>query len=398
MRSTLGELKEAQKDYEQALSIQKQLVADFPSRPEFRQALAMSHHNRGVLLSATGRLPGAEKDYDQALAIYQQLVADFPARPEFRQDLANSYLNRGNLLRETDRLKEAEKDYDQALSIQKQLAADFLARPEFRRQLAKSHFNRGLLLHDTGRLKEAEKDYDQALSIQKQLAADFPARPEFRQLLAIYHNSRGILLSATGRLREAEEDYDQALGILKQMAADFPSQPDRHYDLAHTCVNLANLHVRQGNFTAANRLLQEGRPHHLAALKANPGNPECRRIYRAHLNALTTVHAGLLEQEEAVRTAETCRDLGWDAPVETYDAACGLSLCVSIVAKHDKLDDKRRKEAAQFYGDAAMKLLRDAVRKGYKDVPNMKKDTDLDPLRQREDFQKLMAGLEGKGK
>jgi hypothetical protein len=52
----------------------------------------------------------------------------------------------------------------------------------------------------------------------------------------------------------------------------------------------------------------------------------------------------------------------------------------------------------QFYGDAAMKLLRDAVGNGYKDVAHMKKDTDLAPLRQREDFRKLVAELEEKGK
>jgi hypothetical protein len=68
------------------------------------------------------------------------------------------------------------------------------------------------------------------------------------------------------------------------------------------------------------------------------------------------------------------------------------------VAKHDKLDDGQRKEAARFYGNAAMELLRDAVSKGYKDVAHMKKNTDLDPLRRREGFQKLVAELEGKGK
>ena len=40
MRRSLGEHKEAEKDLDQALSIRKQLVADFPSRPEFRQELA----------------------------------------------------------------------------------------------------------------------------------------------------------------------------------------------------------------------------------------------------------------------------------------------------------------------------------------------------------------------
>jgi hypothetical protein len=95
---------------------------------------------------------------------------------------------------------------------------------------------------------------------------------------------------------------------------------------------------------------------------------------------------------------ETCRDLGWNKPLDTFNAARGLSQCIASVAQHAKLDDKQRHAATQFYGDAAMKLLRDAVSKGYKDVAGMKQDTDLDPLRQREDFKKLVAELEGKGK
>src|SRR5262249_42607705 len=148
----------------------------------------------------------------------------------------------------------------------------------------------------------------------------------------------------------------------------------------------------------AKRLLLEGRPHHLAALKANPRHPTYRQFYRNHLYALTRVHAALLEPQDAVRTAETRRDLGWNAPSDAYDAACLLSLCVPIVATHDKLDDSRREEAARFYGDAGMKLLREAVSKGYKDVMRTKKDPLLGPLRQREDFWKLVAELEGKGK
>jgi len=247
-------------------------------------------------------------------------------------------------------------------------------------------------------MPEAEKEYDQALSIRKQLVADFPTRPEYRQELAGSHNSRGGLLYTTGRLPEAEKDYDQALSIYKKLAADFPNQPDLRGGLANTCGNMALLHKQQGDWAAAKRLLLEGRPHHLAALKANPRHPTYRQSYHNHLSVLTQVHAGLLAQEDAVRTAETRRDLGWDAPADAYDAACFLSLCVPIVAKHDKLDDKQRKEAVQFYGDAAMKLLREAVSKGYKDVAHMKKDTDLDPLRQRDDFQKLVAELEAKAK
>jgi tetratricopeptide (TPR) repeat protein len=84
----MGRLKEADKDFDQALSIHKQLAADFPSRPEFRHNLVRSHIGRGDLLCATGRLQEAEQDYDDAVSFQKQLLADFPSRPEFRQDLA----------------------------------------------------------------------------------------------------------------------------------------------------------------------------------------------------------------------------------------------------------------------------------------------------------------------
>jgi hypothetical protein len=38
------------------------------------------------------------------------------------------------------------------------------------------------------------------------------------------------------------------------------------------------------------------------------------------------------------------------------------------------------KAAVQFYGDEAMKLLRDAVAKGFKDAARMKKDCALDVI------------------
>jgi tetratricopeptide (TPR) repeat protein len=261
-----------------------------------------------------------------------------------------------------------------------------------------SHNSRGNLLYFIKRLQEAEKDFAQAVSIQTQLSTDFPSRHEFRRELRNCHSNRGFVLYAMGRPMAAEKDYERALSIGKQLVAEIPNQPDVRNELAGTYVNLANLHKHQGNWAAAKRLLLEGRPYHLAALKANPRNPASRKFYRNHLSVLTEVHAGLLAQEDAVRTAETCRDLGWNPPADAYDAAGFLSRCIPIVAKHAKLDDKQRKKAAQFYSDAAMKLLREAVSKGFKDLALMKQDTDLAPLRQREDFKKLVAELEAKGK
>ncbi len=396
--SDTGRFKAAEQDYEQALSISERLAAEFPSRPEFRHHLAADHINRGLLRKKTGRPKEAEQDYDRALSIFKELGAEFASRPEVRQHLANGHTNRGMLLRDAGRPKEAEQDYNQALSIRKQLADDFPSQPDFRRDVARDHLELGILLYMTGRLNEAEKEFDQAVRILKQLAAEFPSRPEFRGGLAMSYTRRGALLNDTGRLKEAEQDYGQALSINKQLAADSPNQPDLRNELAATYVNLAALHQVQEDLVAAKQLLLEARPHHLAALKASPRNSIYRQFYGINLTNLTGIYAGLLEQENAVRTAETRRDVGWNPPADAYAAACMLSGNIPFQAKHGNLDPKQRQQAVRFYGDAAMKFLRDAVSKGYKDVAKMKKDTDLDPLRQREDFQKLVAELEGKGK
>ena len=53
--------------------------------------------------------------------------------------------------------------------------------------------------------------------------------------------------------------------------------------------------------------------------------------------------------------------------------------------------DTREKHAAR-----AVELLRQAVGKGFKDVKHMKTDRDLDALRQRDDFRRLVRELEEK--
>ena len=64
------------------------------------------------------------------------------------------------------------------------------------------------------------------------------------------------------------------------------------------------------------------------------------------------------------------------------------ALCIPIVLKDDQAPDEERDEQVRFYGDEAMKMLRAAVAKGYKNATDMKEDKDLDPLREREDFKR----------
>ena len=109
---------------------------------------------------------------------------------------------------------------------------------------------------------------------------------------------------------------------------------------------------------------------------------------------MTGTNACLKDHAGALRAAERIRALGWNPPSDAYDAACSVANCITIAQRHAWLDAAQRKAAVQFYAEQAMALLRDAVAKGWKDVAQMKKDTDLDGLRQREDFQQLLNELE----
>jgi tetratricopeptide (TPR) repeat protein len=252
----------------------------------------------------------------------------------------------------------------------------------------------GLMRHRLGDLKDAEVAHREALAIRQQLTADFPTRPDFRQELALSHNNLGSLLRVAGRLAEAETAYRDAMTVCKQLADEFPDQPDMRNGLAGTLVNLAILGIEQRDFPATRVYLDDAQPHHHAALKANPRHPEYRQFYRNNLWVLAQAQAGLLDRAAAVKVAEQIRDLGWNPAEDAYVAACALAKCIPIVEKHEKLDAEERQAAVQFYGDEAMKLLGDAVAKGYKDVAQMKQDDNLAPLRNRDDFQKLLAALE----
>jgi serine/threonine protein kinase/Tfp pilus assembly protein PilF len=393
-----GRMKEAAAAHREALEIRKALAAEFPDVPQHRQDLAMTHNNLGALLYNTGRPPEAEAALREALAIQKALAADYPGVPRYRQDVALTHNNLGWLLYNTGRPKEAEAAYADALDIRKRLAADFPNVPDYRHHLAGTYKNLGVLLRTTGRPKEAEEAYREALDIHKRLTADFPKVPEYHQMLAMNHVSLGITLRETGRPLEAEAAYREALVVSKRLAAEFTNVPDYQDDVANTLDEMAELARRRKDYPEARRLLEEAEPYLKRALEANPRHPFYREVYSDTRRVLA---ATLLELGEYAGAAEAAADLArlaFEPAGDAYKAAGFFARCIPLAEKDAKLPEAKRKELAQSYADQALEALRQAVAKGYKDAALMKKDTDLDPLRGRDDFQKLLAEVEAAAK
>jgi tetratricopeptide (TPR) repeat protein len=259
--------------------------------------------------------------------------------------------------------------------------------------MANTHNWLGNLLKDTGRAKEAEAAYRDALSIQGRLAADFPTITPYRQELSYSYHNLGELLRSTGRAKEAEATYRDALSIQERLVADFPIVPNYKAELANTMNGLAQLFRDRKDSPSARQLLEQARPYIRAALDADPRYTFYRAVLRDNCQSFGATLLDLGDHALAAKTAAELARIAFDPANDTYNAACYLSLCVPLAKKDTKLSDAKREELARSYGVQAMEMLRQSVAKGYKDFAHMKKDSDLEPLRGREDFQKLLADL-----
>jgi serine/threonine protein kinase len=393
-----GRPAEAEAAFTNALTIQKELTTKFPDWQDVQRRLATTYNNLGILLNDTNRPTEAERAYKDALTVQRQLAARTPRRPESELDLARSLGNLGNVFKTTYRFKEAESAYREAGGIFKQLVADFPRQIEFRYDLAIAYDNLGSLIQLTlrrERLKDAEAAHVDALAIFKLLAAEYPTRPEFRQSLALSYNNLAGVLMTSGRPRESEKAYLDAVPIYRHLVVELSGQPDVHNGLASSLTNLAMMRNQDRDFKSAKAYLEEAHPHYQAALKDNPRNPLYRQFYRNSLRILIATNAGLHDQPAAAKEARTLGDLGWDPSGDAHYAAHALALCIPIVGQEQELDAAQRKAAVSFYGDEAMKFLREAVERGWRDAAMyLTRDPALAPLRQRDDFKKLLAEVQ----
>jgi serine/threonine protein kinase/tetratricopeptide (TPR) repeat protein len=98
--------------------------------------------------------------------------------------------------------------------------------------------------------------------------------------------------------------------------------------------------------------------------------------------------------EPAVESAAKMKELARDKPDQLYKAACAYALCAAA-AKDAKKPIAKTPDPEELVKEA-LALLKQAIAKGHKDAGHMRKNKDLDALRDREDFKELLTELEAR--
>jgi tetratricopeptide (TPR) repeat protein len=267
-----------------------------------------------------------------------------------------------------------------------------------------------------GRHAEALRLREEALARQKVRLG--PDHPETLRGM----NGLACTYADLGRHGEAVDLYEQTLAL--QKAALGPDHPDTF----QTMYNLANRYADLGRHDDALKLREETLALHKARL--GPDHPRTlasMRVVAESLLALDrgaeavailddclrraagrTIHPCLLTGVMVLRLrcfekagdAAGCRQTAamWEGLKRTdadslYSAARMRAVTASVLREADRSSEGGKQADAE--ADRAVAWLTQAVAAGYKNAAQVKQNRDLDALRGRADFAKLVTVLDG---
>jgi eukaryotic-like serine/threonine-protein kinase len=361
-----------------------------------RAVLAQSHNAIGYLLAEEGKSAEAHQAHQKALAIRQKLADANPAVPGYQNDLAATHCNMGHVLSDAGKPEEALTALRKALAIWQKLADANPAVAEFQDVLAMTQGNLASVLVQSGKPEEALEAAYKSMGISQKLADDNPAVTDFRYRLASGHDTVGWCLLNMGKPVEGAEASRKALAIMQKLVDDHPVNTQFQLDLASFQTNLGRALDRQKRSAEALSAMEAGLVLRQKLAKTDPNNAN----YSQALGESHTVRGGA--RARAGKAAEAAADLR--RALELYaklpalaingqvDRSRALALLAGLGG--DAKSGVTAAEAAAF-ADQAVAALADAFKAGWAQFDELK-EPDFDPLRGREDLQKLVKELEAK--
>jgi len=348
LQEATGELPGALASYEQARDLLEPLAQSDLDNAPYRAAVAKCLHGIARVQYSTGHAALSLASHEQARTIRQKLADAYPDVTQFQSDLALSYHDIGSIQRAGGHRVEALASYERARAISQKLADANPSVTQFQSDLAQSHNDIGFLQQESGYLALALASLEQARAISQKLADANPAVTRFEGDLAQSHQVIGSIQDQTGHPVEALASYERARAILQKLADLYPTLTlfQNRLAMSHSYVGLA----RQ----------RGGRPSEAA-----------------------------VEFRRAVAIMERVSNLQPDG-YNLYNLACFRSLLSGIGAQPRS---GLTADEVSSLGEQAVLTLRRAIAAGLRDVAFMRRDTDLDPLRSRPDFQMLLLDL-----
>ncbi|MDX2037237.1 MAG: serine/threonine-protein kinase [Isosphaeraceae bacterium] len=417
-----GRRAEAEENFRKAVEIFERLAQEFPDVAQYRRRWAVGLAGLANAKRAREDWSGAERHYRDALALQTQLARDSPETPSYRDEEVGTRSNLAFTLKRAGRRAESEVEYRAALDAITKLAAEYPGELRYRLDTANLARDLGVFLYDGGQDEAGAALFPKAIDTLEQLVAEFPSIPSYRSDLARCRRDYGKVLGYLARPVEAAEQFRGAVESQEKLVADHPSALPYLADLGLSYAYFANM--LSDGATPADSLEWYGksvrtltaaydRDRQVHLTKSALG--KCLEARAATLDQLGKHAEALPEWDQAIELAPPNR-----LPVaRALRAKCRARLgrFAEALAELDEVTKSDPADPIHWYNFAsvhamaaaadaaaakdesaarAVEKLQEAVKAGYANAAKLANDPDLDPLRTRDDFKKLLADLEKK--
>ena len=374
-------------DHPDTLSSMNQLAISYGDMGRYDDALKLREETLGLRKARLGpnhpdtliSMNNLANSYDdlgrhaEALKLREEtLVLDRATFGPDDPETLTCLFHLANTNRVLGRHDDALKLYEEALAL-------------FRVRLGPDHPETLVCMHglacgyfNVGRRADSLKLFEETLALDKaKLGLDHPDTLRIMNDLANNYVDVGRSADA---LKLREETLER---IKSKYGPDHPA--------TLTCMaNLANSYAALGRHAAALKL-REG----TLALRTTRLGPD----HASTLKSMTDLAESLLAVHRGAEAVIVIRQAAaiWEKPNRTdssslYNAACFRAVAAGTLRAADTSPSAAKE--ADVEADRAMAWLKQAVSAGYKNVAHIKEDHDLDSLRARDDFKRLVAELE----
>jgi serine/threonine protein kinase len=383
LQSLLGRPAQAEENYTRAIGLLEGLPAEDRDAPANVFLLALCHNHRGLITASSRRWEEGALDHNRALRLIEAMAQSNPRSENWRAMRADTEHFLGALYQSSGKYTDAEPHLRRSASFHAELVRERPDMDGYLAKLADTEINLALICQQKKkRTAEAIVLSEQAESHLRSLLKRHPADGEYSLSLGALYCNWGLLLDGEGHHRAAIAKLAQAIELTEGVLKQEPKHWTARFRAFNAHGARAQLYEHLDRWADAVRDWDR-----VVELEVRPEE----WLNRA-LRALALARAGM-----HARAAAEAKALSSDPHVSTegvYGLACVWALSAGKVKADVQLDATRRKVLSDEYAGQAIDLLRRLHSQGYfKDAAHAKAlatDPDLEVLRKRSDFQKLL--------
>lgn len=368
---TLGRYTQAGESYELALGLLARLPAEERVSFESRSLAAGCHNNLALL--ATGRRDSDEaaRHHQKALDLREEIARDRPDDLAAQNAVAETAHNFAQVRLDQKRFGEAETQCDRAVRIRTELSRTNPKEERYRLELAQDYITLAEIYKHSGRAAQAILTLEKVEGLLRPILIEHPSRGLVALTLVATNINWSYLLRAEGKNREALVRLNEAVELAEGALRREPRYGFARQQTHNAHGARAQLNEVLGCYADAAKDWDR-----VIELSEQP-NPWLASLFRAIALARSGNAARASAEAEALEAMT-------EVPAEgRYNLACVHALVAGL--------DPSLKERSAAHAVALLDKLR---KQGYfaeaGQLASLRDDADLNVLRERDDFKKLL--------